>query len=114
MPAVSALPASIHNSWRRRDDHRLPLLRAQPRRMHQDVRHRAGCRRPHRRHRRPDGAGTGHLELLGDRNWWLPGWLDRLLPYLRVEGHEVTDNETACPEALVPAGRVPAGIGASS
>ena len=54
------------------------------------------------------------MELLGDRNWWLPGWLDRLLPNLRVEGHEVTDDETALPEALVPAGRVPAGTGASS
>jgi len=54
------------------------------------------------------------MELLGDRNWWLPGWLDRLLPNLRVEGHEVTDNETALPDALVPAGRVPAGTGASS
>ena len=20
------------------------------------------------------------MELMGDRNWWLPGWLDRLLP----------------------------------
>jgi RND superfamily putative drug exporter len=27
------------------------------------------------------------MELLGDRNWWLPGWLDRLLPDLDVEGH---------------------------
>jgi RND superfamily putative drug exporter len=26
------------------------------------------------------------MELLGDRNWWLPRWLDRLLPQLRVEG----------------------------
>ena len=26
------------------------------------------------------------MELLGDRNWWLPGWLDRLLPKLDVEG----------------------------
>jgi RND superfamily putative drug exporter len=26
------------------------------------------------------------MELLGDRNWWLPGWLDRLLPRLDVEG----------------------------
>jgi RND superfamily putative drug exporter len=26
------------------------------------------------------------MELLGDRNWWLPRWLDRLLPELRVEG----------------------------
>jgi RND superfamily putative drug exporter len=24
------------------------------------------------------------MELLGDRNWWLPGWLDRLLPRLRA------------------------------
>ena len=28
------------------------------------------------------------MELLGDRNWWLPAWLDRLLPHIRVEGHE--------------------------
>ena len=33
------------------------------------------------------------MELLGDRNWWLPAWLDRLLPNIRVEGHEVTDDE---------------------
>ena len=26
------------------------------------------------------------MELLGDRNWWLPRWLDRLLPNLDVEG----------------------------
>jgi putative drug exporter of the RND superfamily len=25
------------------------------------------------------------MELLGDRNWWLPGWLDRLLPRIDVE-----------------------------
>jgi putative drug exporter of the RND superfamily len=25
------------------------------------------------------------MELLGDRNWWLPRWLDRLLPTLDVE-----------------------------
>jgi RND superfamily putative drug exporter len=29
----------------------------------------------------------GTMELLGDRNWWLPRWLDRLLPDLDVEGH---------------------------
>jgi putative drug exporter of the RND superfamily len=27
------------------------------------------------------------MELLGDRNWWLPRWLDRLLPSIDVEGH---------------------------
>lgn len=27
------------------------------------------------------------MELLGDRNWWLPRWLSRLLPRISVEGH---------------------------
>jgi RND superfamily putative drug exporter len=27
------------------------------------------------------------MELLGARNWWLPKWLDRLLPKIDVEGH---------------------------
>jgi RND superfamily putative drug exporter len=26
------------------------------------------------------------MELLGDRNWWLPRWLDKLLPKIDVEG----------------------------
>jgi RND superfamily putative drug exporter len=26
------------------------------------------------------------MELLGDRNWWLPRWLDRILPTIDVEG----------------------------
>ena len=26
------------------------------------------------------------MRLLGDANWWLPGWLDRLLPHIDVEG----------------------------
>jgi RND superfamily putative drug exporter len=26
------------------------------------------------------------MRLLGDLNWWLPGWLDRILPHLDVEG----------------------------
>jgi putative drug exporter of the RND superfamily len=25
------------------------------------------------------------MELLGDRNWWLPGWLGRVLPRVRVD-----------------------------
>ena len=27
------------------------------------------------------------MSLLGERNWWTPAWLDRLLPRLDVEGH---------------------------
>jgi RND superfamily putative drug exporter len=30
------------------------------------------------------------MTLLGPANWWLPGWLDRILPHLSVE----TDDET--------------------
>ncbi len=30
------------------------------------------------------------MELLGERNWWIPKWLDRILPNIDVEGpHEV-------------------------
>ena len=37
------------------------------------------------------------MELLGDRNWWLPGWLDRILPKIDVEGghHEEQPSESA-------------------
>jgi RND superfamily putative drug exporter len=28
------------------------------------------------------------MELLGDRNWWLPRWLDRVLPVVHVEAGE--------------------------
>ncbi|MGQ0615593.1 MAG: MMPL family transporter [Acidimicrobiia bacterium] len=34
------------------------------------------------------------MELLGDRNWWLPRWLDRLLPDIDVEGHADVGPET--------------------
>jgi len=26
------------------------------------------------------------MELLGDRNWWLPGWLRRIMPHVDIEG----------------------------
>ncbi len=32
------------------------------------------------------------MELLGDKNWWLPRWLDRILPRIDVEGH-ISDEE---------------------
>ena len=41
------------------------------------------------------------MELLGDRNWWLPAWLDRLLPNINVEGREVTADEFALPGSIV-------------
>ena len=29
------------------------------------------------------------MELLGNRNWWIPKWLDRVLPRINVEGHHI-------------------------
>jgi putative drug exporter of the RND superfamily len=50
------------------------------------------------------------MELLGDRNWWLPKWLDRILPRINVEGRAHTSAAGALPdeaaeEELVGAGR---------
>jgi RND superfamily putative drug exporter len=30
------------------------------------------------------------LALLGDKAWWLPKWLDRMLPHVDVEGEALT------------------------
>ena len=35
------------------------------------------------------------MELLGERNWWIPRWLDRILPRLNVEGSPDHDAEIA-------------------
>ena len=39
------------------------------------------------------------MELLGDRNWWLPGWLDRLLPTIDIEGDGHGDGTGSQPAA---------------
>ncbi|KQZ74963.1 MMPL family transporter [Nocardioides sp. Root151] len=52
------------------------------------------------------------MELLGDRNWWLPGWLDRLLPHVHAEGHDVTDDEVQIPDDIDREPPVAAGAGA--
>jgi RND superfamily putative drug exporter len=39
------------------------------------------------------------MELLGDKNWWLPRWLDRILPDLDVEGHTEPLSGEGLPEA---------------
>jgi RND superfamily putative drug exporter len=28
------------------------------------------------------------MELLGSKNWWVPKWLDRILPHIGFEGRE--------------------------
>jgi RND superfamily putative drug exporter len=45
------------------------------------------------------------MELLGDRNWWLPRWLDRILPNVDVEGHAGAAPDQERREEPVLAGR---------
>ena len=40
------------------------------------------------------------MELLGDRNWWLPRWLDRLLPHLHVDGPAPQPSTTPTTETI--------------
>jgi RND superfamily putative drug exporter len=35
------------------------------------------------------------MELLGDRNWWIPRWLDRILPRIHIEAPADLDAELA-------------------
>ena len=41
------------------------------------------------------------MELLGDRNWWLPRWLDRILPRIDIEGtpDDVSEIDDSDPDA---------------
>jgi RND superfamily putative drug exporter len=39
------------------------------------------------------------MELLGDKNWWMPNWLDRIIPHLDIEGSHPA---TAAPVAPQP------------
>jgi len=41
------------------------------------------------------------MELLGDRNWWIPRWLDRLLPHLEIKRSEHSAPTTES-DALAP------------
>ena len=33
------------------------------------------------------------MSILGDRAWWIPGWLDKILPKLDIEGTGMTDQQ---------------------
>jgi putative drug exporter of the RND superfamily len=43
------------------------------------------------------------MKLMGDANWWLPGWLDRILPTVDLEG-----------EAALPEREIEPAVGAGS
>jgi RND superfamily putative drug exporter len=48
------------------------------------------------------------MELLGDKNWWMPAWLDRVIPRLDIEGSHVIHAEPAPVETTPEAELVPA------
>ncbi|MFF3671416.1 MMPL family transporter [Microtetraspora malaysiensis] len=45
------------------------------------------------------------MVLLGRLNWWIPRWLDRVLPNISIEGHEDEPAEVAPDRDLTTAGR---------
>jgi RND superfamily putative drug exporter len=51
------------------------------------------------------------MVLMGRVNWYLPGWLDRLLPHISIEGAEYFKHKDRSPEPVPeePAAPVPAG-----
>jgi RND superfamily putative drug exporter len=44
------------------------------------------------------------MELLGDRNWWLPRWLDRILPKVHIEAPDDIEAELGKLDEEQPAG----------
>jgi RND superfamily putative drug exporter len=43
------------------------------------------------------------MHLAGERAWWLPRWLDRILPDADVEGAALEREHAAAPPAREPA-----------
>ena len=37
------------------------------------------------------------MRYMGSAAWWLPKWLDRILPHLDIEGHEPTGADPSAP-----------------
>jgi RND superfamily putative drug exporter len=42
------------------------------------------------------------MYLLGEKTWWLPKWLDRILPDVDVEGAKLERRESLPQEAIQP------------
>jgi RND superfamily putative drug exporter len=43
------------------------------------------------------------MQMFGRANWWLPAWLDRILPQLSVEPADAADSSVDIDEELEPA-----------
>ena len=51
------------------------------------------------------------MKLMGDANWWIPGWLDRLLPTVDIESTGQHHDAPALDEIEEP---LPVGSGSSA
>ena len=47
------------------------------------------------------------MKLMGDANWWLPEWLDRILPTIDIDGGLEFDDEPIVLDADLDSGREP-------
>jgi RND superfamily putative drug exporter len=47
------------------------------------------------------------VTLLGDHAWWLPAWLDRVLPNISLEGRRETGEAPAEAEKVADRAKVP-------
>lgn len=43
---------------------------------------------------------TAVMVLLGRANWWFPGWMERRLPHIGIEGEEFFEELDAQPGAV--------------
>ena len=51
------------------------------------------------------------MKLMGDANWWLPAWLDRVLPEIDIEGGDLASTTGVDPSLDLDGDRVPSGVG---
>ena len=49
-------------------------------------------------------GGDYLLRLLGDKAWWLPRWLDRIIPNVDVEGSALERHHPVAPATPAPSG----------
>ena len=61
-------------------------LRAQLRPDREDARHRHGVRRADRRVAGPDDPGTRDHDAARRAAWWMPRWMEPIVPHLQLEG----------------------------
>jgi putative drug exporter of the RND superfamily len=54
------------------------------------------------------------MELMGKWAWWMPGWLDRIVPRISIEGEEYFEARDAVAAAAASSAAAPAAGAAAS